>query len=655
MTFKRNGGNLIPPSEVPATLGTTVLMAVDEVGEAVRSAAVRAGFRELRFSQRHTDGQYTGARRVQLIHLRSNEESRLLVRWRAASDGTVAVEWGAYTQYGPTSPLPDAQARATFEQWFDSEVQSAAQRLAPPAPVVDPVVRPGQRPPESYSGQMYDYHALASKNELAVCWSGTLPIGREAFGWAGRRVEYGPRLFLPHRREELGVLVCAPQGTGKTHLLLTWAAAAAARGQCVFLVDVKGNMRGELEAALTRANVTAEILHFTTARREPSDRMNVLAGIDARHNDAQEQCMLLAEALLPSADSEEYTGKDPLWHRIALRITRAAMQVLKLVEFYRLLDGRRGRIADLTDLYRLVAQEMELVNWIAALRRHEAWVRGQGGQLAAYAVDDCIEPLAIALGRQRWTIRFEDGSTREEVFDDGQRSPQSTYMDYMVTVLQALEPFRPHGFMAPRVRSEGEGGNIRLDRFGRDGRARIVILSAREQDSKLATAVLAMAMKRLRQALDERRNLPAGETGEVLLLLDETSRIAGFDAAGYTTIARQNRVGYVFVYQRLNMIGSDKQIEQLMGNIGTQIYLRGLAGSDLKIFNEHMAARNRDRKMPTEGSAPGSGRSRSSTLQSQEVPFLQAIAAQRLPGGHYPALVCLRDGPEAFLVDLADH
>ena len=645
--------SLIPSEEMGGVASRQVSLSASDVGEAVRSAAQRAGFMPVHFTSQTGDGAFSGRRRVDLVHVRSTQDTLLLVRWRESARGGTRIEYAAATQHGAGQPSVDPVSRASFERWLDGELTASLARPRPPPPIVDPVVAPGQRVPLQYSGQIYDYSALATSKELAGCRSGTLPLGHEAFGWT-EPVRRGARLYLPlaggRPREELGILLCAPQGTGKTHLLLDWAATAARAGRSVFLVDVKGNMRSELEQALAQARVRANISHFTTAPHEASDRLNLLAGISVNDIDCTDQLMRLAEAMLP----EQSAGRDEqaLWQRVAVRVLRACLEVLKLIEHYGFLDGAPGRTADLTDLYLLVSSEALLVTWLDHLRRHEAWAREVGEALARFSVEECIPALATAVASHDIEIPGADGTSAISPFRDGQRPPDQTYYQHMIPILTALEPFRPSGAMAERVRSSGDDREIRLDRLGRDGAARIVILSAREQDSGLARSMLAMAMRRLRQALDERRNLPATERGEVLLLLDETRRIAGFDAAEFVSIVRQNQVGYVLVYQGLSMIGRPEQVQLLMSNIGTQIYLTGLAGADLDALNRQLPGRDRERRLDSEQSSPSSGRSRGSMLQSTKVPFLEPIAAQTFPAGRFPALVYLRDGPPPFLVDL---
>jgi len=509
---------------------------------------------------------------------------------------------------------------------------------------------------------MYDYSCFATSEELKACRTGSLPIGREAFGWENK-AWHGERLFLPpandHPREELGILLCAPQGSGKTHLLLQWAAWAAQQGRSVFIIDVKGNMRRPLEDALDQIGASVKIQEFTTAADESSDSMNVLAGISAKDVRCSSQLMQIAETLLPEARKAK-TGEireEALWKRVALMALHAALMLLKLIEYYGHLTGAPGRIADLSDLSLVIKNEETVIKWIIQLRRHEAWALAAGAPLATYGVDDCVRSLDITLSQGVHKVPIEIGEgrckrTKFFKFTDGQRSPERTYKDYMIPILTMLEPFVPSSALAARVRSTGDEQEIRLDRLGRDGVARIVLLAAREQDSKTATDILATTMLRLAQCFNERRTCPKSDLGEVLLLLDETSRIEGFDAPDFVSIVRENHIGYVLVYQGLDMIGPPAAIDRLLGNIGTQVFLKGLAGEDLSAFNRRLAGRDRERRMDTEQTSPTSGPSRGSSLQSRDVPFLQPIAANPLPGGRYPALVYLRDGPPPFLVDL---
>jgi len=90
-----------------------------------------------------------------------------------------------------------------------------------------------------------------------------------------------------------GTMICAPQNSGKTSLIVRWAQAANQAGYNVFLVDVKGNLWRKLEGRLQK-----NIYYFSTDPREThSDRINFLAGLSGRSAIGTERIQALAEAL----------------------------------------------------------------------------------------------------------------------------------------------------------------------------------------------------------------------------------------------------------------------------------------------------------------------------------------------------------------------
>jgi hypothetical protein len=645
------GGSLITPSEVEGARAAFVEFNAETVAEAVRAAATRAGFRKVQYQSRAGSGSYTGTRKVELTFVRaSGAEATLLVRWLERA-GQTYFEWAAFSQFDRSRPSLDRRSMSSFERWLVGELRSHAWRPPPQRTPINPVVLPGNAPPEKYDGQLYDYSQFATLQALTTLRTGTLPLGHYTFGW-GESAIHDENLYIPQigtrPGEELGVLLCAPQRAGKTHLLLRWTVAAARGKRTVVLIDVKGNLREKIEQALSDSGVSVPVQVFSTDPHSRSDHMNLLWGIHADQIDAQEQLMAFAEAMLPE---RELGPQDKgVWHRIAVGFARGALQILKLLEYYELLETNRP--ANLTDLYNLISRELELVNWIAVLRRHEEKLRSLGRPLARYSVEDCIVLMAIALGRLNWTVSFPDGSTRDEVFEDGERSPERTYMEYVLPLLTALDPFRPAGFMASRTTSTGDSREIRIDRVALGLQPGVVILSYRENDSGLSTAMLGLTTIRLIQMLDHRRNTPQEKTGDIVLLLDETARIRGLDAPRFVSFVRENRIGYVLVYQSLALIGPKADIQTVLRNIGTWIFLSGLAGEDLAYFNENMPGRETVRRLEGDQTSPD-GRTRSSTQQGREVPFLNAAAAERFPGGSYPAMIRV-SGWRPFFTDLAN-
>jgi hypothetical protein len=643
---------LISVQEVPGARAAILPLPVEALSEAVKSAAASFGLRQTQYHAKGGSGQYQGKKPLALTHVRAQFETSLLVRWRAYGPSQALIEWVAYVQQGNGRPTVDDGTSDAFAAWLESAVRLAISTPKPPPLPRNPLVAPGEPVPARYHGQLYDYSSLATPVELQHFQRGVLPLGRAAFGFPPH-TWHGEALYMPRTArgplEEYGVVLCAPPGSGKTHLLLSWAAAAAAAQRTVVVIDVKGNMRGELEVALQRVGASPRILEFTTDCNVSSDRINPLYGISATQPNYREQLMKVAEALMPSEEFEG-RGEENVRHGIAQRILCGGLQILKLMEWTGMYEG--GRPVDLVDAQILLARESSVLKWIAYLRDHEKWCRETGKPLARYSVEECIDLMAIALGRQ-WTRRLPDGSEIVEAFP-GERPPEHTYQQYLIRIHQLLDPFRPGGYMAERVRSFGPGEEICLDTLGRDGQAPIVLITAREEDSTLATSILGLVMRRIRQVLDARRTLDPSQYGEMLLLLDETRRIPGFDPAEFVSIVRQNKVGYVLVYQALDLIRPEGYAPTLLRSIGTQIYLEGLSGTDLELFNKSRPQREHRRDWETEQSGP-SGKSHGFNTSGKEVSFLSSLAAQRFPAGHFPALIAVRGGPPPFLVDLDDR
>jgi hypothetical protein len=449
-------------------------------------------------------------------------------------------------------------------------------------------------------------------------------------------------------------MICAPQGTGKTHLLLSWAAASAAAGQNVFVVDVKGNMSGPLKKSLAAAGSAARVVEFSTDPFAKSDRVNFLSGIHAGMPDCVEQISMLAEAILPG-DSYHGRGEQESRWVFSLNLLRGIIQLLKLREWYdpaSLKDGPGpAREVDLTDLYELANSEGLLMDWFIKLEDREG--RTAPAKRANYTVADCLSNCAAALG-----TTLPPGYALQPDGDPwpfpGERSKGRTFQDYVWQIRQALEPFRANGPMGLRVRGFGPGQQFHFETFGLEEKPVVMVLVAREQDSRMATVVLNLAVRRLEQVVQRRRNNPE-QPKPLLLLLDETSRIKVFDAPRFVAITRDARVGYAFVYQSLAQAGTSEQIAILMANIGTQIFLGGIRGDDYRLFASQFPKIKRVRWMPT-ASLQAEGISRGESMSTEEVPVLDELALHKLPAGKWPALVYPRGLRELrpFLVDLDD-
>lgn len=238
---------------------------------------------------------------------------------------------------------------------------------------------------------------------------------------------------------------------------------------------------------------------------------------------------------------------------------------------------------------------------------------------------------------------------------EGARRPEESYRDYTHPLVAALEPFSRHGTLYPKIRDAGPGDPFDLEDLDRRDQQTTIILAAREQDLATAETVLSMAITRLQHLLFERMDSREDEVRPVLLLLDETRRIRQFEANKYITFAREAKAGCVVVYQSLDQIGDEKQIAEILENVGTQIYLGSLVGNTARYFINTLPRRYR--VSVTEQVAFGAdGRSRTVALGKELVDVLTTNELYHLPAGEWPALVLINDQPrrKPILVDMSD-
>jgi hypothetical protein len=164
----------------------------------------------------------------------------------------------------------------------------------------DLLLGPGERLTGPFTGLLLDYSGCARVEDITDLTKGDLPLGRYAFGFKEYGISYGPDLFLSTFRTGQpmiynGALICAPQNSGKTQLIMRWALAANRAGMNVLLVDVKGNLHRELANRLM-----GDTYYFST---DPSvddcDGVNFLAGLHGKDAENRMHIRQLVEALLP--------------------------------------------------------------------------------------------------------------------------------------------------------------------------------------------------------------------------------------------------------------------------------------------------------------------------------------------------------------------
>jgi len=183
-----------------------------------------------------------------------------------------------------------------------------------------------------------------------------------------------------------------------------------------------------------------------------------------------------------------------------------------------------------------------------------------------------------------------------------------------------------------------------------------IILTAREQDLEKATTVLALTIKRLQSILFDRMKQPKDQLSKVVLLLDETRRIRGFDASRYVTFAREARAGCVISYQSLDQIGGESQVVEMLENVGTQIYLGSLRGNTVRFLLRTLPQRERS-TISYQRTQSGGVVSKCLVYGHEVVDYFSSHDLHDLPGGEFPALVILNEHRKRkpFLVDLYDE
>jgi hypothetical protein len=622
----------------------------------------RARYRELvtgpdgRSATAIRDTQQQGA-------LVKRETVQAVLRWRQITDGVTRVEWDVFDFSIGQRGSVHTRAGKEFGQAIRFVVYGAPE--AAPVPH-DLVIGPGEPFDGRFSGNLRDYSFCSISSDVADFECGKLPLGVYAFTRGGDTV-LGKPLYLGGDSTGApilykGVLVCAPQNSGKTKLILRWAKAANLARYNQLIIDVKGNLLAKLSAA----NWRGPIYYLTTApnqrQDEPeSDRINFLAGYieepDGIRAETTDRLRQLVTALLPSEGWTESGGKDEFFYRNRVIWLTALVHILLLRQIYRpwsfkdcrlvsaecRRDGsqrsrdfcRAGvcvRTADLGDLYELTVSESWLCEVIAQLRVDEAAARAKPNvSMPECGVDYWVRELALLLDAKAMP-------------GDGQRPENESFQQYTAGLKQALEPFARHGTLHRRVKDNGPGRLFRLEDLGVGPPEEpvTIVIAARDQDQINAETLLSLVITRLQHLLFDR--MPLRNPRPILLLLDETRRIRGFEANRYITFAREAKAGCVIVYQSLEQIGDDKKIAEILENIGTQIYLGSLVGSTANHFINSLPKRYRAAHAETV-QRTASGIIRNENIGHELIDCFTTNDLYSLPAGEYPALVLVADQP----------
>jgi hypothetical protein len=503
-----------------------------------------------------------------------------------------------------------------------------------------------------FRGTLRDYSGCATAaqtRDLHAGRGGVLPLGRQLFERADGTAAKGQLLFLTPNprtgalREHQGTLICAPQNSGKTELLVRWARAANKAGYNLFLVDVKGNL---LERLTQGGRLQGEVYHFTTDplcapgdRATPCHALNFLDRLDPWSRLGVHRIRQLAETLLPREGLE--TGEVTLFRRNWVNWLTTFIHLVLLDEFYAPFEDRR---ADLGDVCELASDEAALIACLRRIAAAETMNLADGRNLPRPRLRDLFGEITVLLPQQEIVPAFGDTAA---LF--GRRSEHS-YRWLTETLAGMLRSFRSYGLLGDKI-----SGARALPRFslewvtGLDDSLRpsdrqvTMILAARDQEGDDARTILTLAIGRLEQALMERRrHAGRGVLQPVLLMLDETRRIRNFKTNEYVSFARDAEAGCVVVYQSLGQVGNEEQIAELLENIGTQIYLGSLVRDTARHFVASLPKRHRPTFTLSSAGADGMG---GVQIGQETIDYFSTADLYVLPAGDYPALVQINDQP----------
>jgi hypothetical protein len=611
--------------------------------------ATEAGFRDLRLYE--DEGIATASRKLRAQHMTlpsRSEESALWLRWVEGTDDSnvTDVQIAVYQE--------DAGPARRYDKQAAEEVGKILRRFAANLrpPQKETVLGPGEPHFGHIAGTLRDYSGCATADDVIDLQRGTLPLGKLAFGKGATTVQHHQDLYLStyangELMESRGALICAPTGSGKTELIVSWAKAANAAGYCVLIVDVKGNMRSKL------GNLQGDCYRLSTdPYSSDSDRVNFLRELEPRTSVGHDRIRQFAEVLLPNQGWRGAGGDDEMRYQQRLVNLTAFIHMLKLRELYYPKSLKPApRKADLGDLYDLVFNEQLTCTLIKKLQAQERIV-------AERAVSDSTLRAAMPRTRvEHWAQVLGPMLDPNKLPEFGaRRDSRFTYTDYVRGIILALEPFAGHGTLRRKIRDVGSGSLFSMSDLNRrikDQKPATILLETREQDGEIAWTVLALALKSLQPLIFQRWNLDGAKKQElrpILLLLDESRRLRDFRGDEYITLAREARAGCVLVYQNLDQVEEQlgrAGLNTILENVGTQIYLHSLVGNTAEHFIRLLPERYRT--IETVNRSDGSIQAR-----TELIPYFTKLELAELPSGRYPGILMIRgrNNNRPILVDM---
>jgi hypothetical protein len=582
--------------------------------------------------------------------LRREWSLAIRVEIKVAASGTATIRMAPMVESWVAAFGTDLKALLARSRKIDVTSQRALDAATGGDALRSITLAPGAHLDAPFTGTLRDYSGCATDADVEPFHAGrggVLPLGRHAFATPEQPIRLGAPLFLAPmrttgaRREHQGALICAPQNAGKTELMLRWAHAANAAGYNLLIVDVKGTMLQKL--ARSGRPWRGKLYHVTTdpmvtpgVSDQPCHALNFLDGIEPGTVLADQRVRQIVEALLPE---ETFKGGEMRWRTNLLNWMHGLVHLALLKGAYWPAE-RWG--TDLADVYKLASSEAALREALCKVDEAERTYLERGLHPLMPVLTQTFADLAALLPRE--TIVPEAPHHAEL---KGERAEYS-YRWMTEHLVSALRPFRVGGLLYDKTIGRLESPQASLlgvsgldQNLAPSSEQVTIVLAARTQELGEARTMLALALARLQQALFERmRHAGNPALRPVLLLLDETRRIPGFKTNEYVSYAREAEAGCVVVYQSLDQIGNERQIAELLENIGTQVYLGSLTGNTAKHFVAALPTRHRR----TFGLQAG-GDGASLQVGQEQIPYFSTADLYDLPAGDFPALVYVRDQP----------
>ena len=175
------------------------------------------------------------------------------------------------------------------------------------------VLRPGDRSPENFNQDYYDYRGAVEESQLDELHQTGVPLGRYLYPDS----RLGKKLFLPYDQLDRGTVIIGSSGSGKTHgIIEPWIVDILRGGGSVVTVDVKGDAQ-HLQQIGQRLGV--RVLYWNGCQPQGSMSWNFL---DSIAGDREIEAAISSILGLPPAGDRFFYDRDVRWLRSLIPLTK---------------------------------------------------------------------------------------------------------------------------------------------------------------------------------------------------------------------------------------------------------------------------------------------------------------------------------------------